>query len=145
MGRKCCDVCEIKVHRLSGAKGFTLVELMIATLLFSVALLGIASLATVVINGNNISKQITTSTALAQQKIEYYFNKGYGYGIYTTATYTEPFGTISSVVNNPALFSGYRRVTTVVNGPAVNTRKLTVDVYRKNSTSPTSLSTIIAK
>lgn len=138
-------MCEIKAHKLTTAKGFTLVELMIAIVLFSVALLGIASLASVVINGNNISKQITTSTTLAQQKVEYYLNKGYGYGIYTTSTYPEPFGTIPAADGNTGLYSGYRRVTTIVNGPAVNTRKLTVDVYKKSGTKSSSLSTIIAK
>jgi type IV pilus assembly protein PilV len=51
-------------------KGFTLVEVLIAMLLLVVALLGLASVATSVINGNGLSKEVTTATTLAQDKIE---------------------------------------------------------------------------
>ena len=137
---------EARAHGLGDFKGFTLVEIMIAMLLFSVALLGIASLATVVINGNNISKQVTTSTTLAQQKLEDYLSKGYGYGNYTTGTITENYGTIPDSDGNTALYTGYKRVTVVQNGPAVNTRKLMVTVYRKNNNNSSAvISTIVAK
>ena len=135
--------CVIHKVQLNDTRGFTLVEILIATLLFSVALLGVASLATVVIKGNYLSKQITTATALAQQKLEENINKGYVN--LSIGTETENYGAINSVDGTSALFSGYKRVSVVEGGPVLNTRKLTVTVYRKPDDVQISFYTIIAK
>jgi prepilin-type N-terminal cleavage/methylation domain-containing protein len=130
-------------ERLIESRGFTLIEILIATLLFSVALLGVASLATVVIKGNYLSKQITTATALAQQKLEENINKGYVN--LAIGTETENYGAITSIDGTNTLFSGYKRVSVVEDGPVANTRKLTVTVYRKRDDVQISFYTIIAK
>lgn len=134
---------ECRIQKLTDSRGFTLVELLIATLLFSVALLGIATLATVVIKGNLISKQITTSTALAQQKMEDCINKGYNN--LPTGTETENYGTIPAADDTTALYSGYERVSKIEEGPGDNMKKLTVTVSRKSGDASVILSTIIAK
>jgi prepilin-type N-terminal cleavage/methylation domain-containing protein len=130
-------------ERLIDSRGFTLIEILIATLLFSVALLGVASLVTVVLKGNYLSKQITTATALAQQKMEENINKGYVN--LTVGTETENYGAITASDGTNALFSGYKRVSIVEDGPVVNTRKLTVTVFRKRDDVQISFYTIIAK
>ena len=136
-------VHESKIQRLIGSRGFTLVELMIAMLLFSVALMGIASLATVVIKGNYLSKQITTASALSQQKLEDYLSKGYS-GL-TPGQLIEPYGTIPAADGSTALYSGYKRVSIIQSGPAANTIMLKVTVHRKFDNVSSSFSTIIAK
>jgi len=59
--------CGRQAHRQSG---FTLIEIMIAMFVLAVGLLGAAGVATTVINGNALSKKITTATTLAQDKME---------------------------------------------------------------------------
>jgi len=56
-----------RAHRQSG---FTLIEILIAIFILVVGLLGVAGVATTVINGNALSKGITTATTLAQDKVE---------------------------------------------------------------------------
>ncbi|MEI8173706.1 MAG: prepilin-type N-terminal cleavage/methylation domain-containing protein [Deltaproteobacteria bacterium] len=55
---------------MSGQKGFTLIEVMIAIFLLAVALLGLASVTTSVIKGNSSSQTLTTATTLAKDKME---------------------------------------------------------------------------
>jgi type IV pilus assembly protein PilV len=55
---------------MSGQKGFTLLEVMIAVFLLAVAIMGTASLTTSVIKGNSSSQTLTTATTLAKDKME---------------------------------------------------------------------------
>jgi len=58
------------MNKIANSSGFTLVEILIAMFIFVVGLLGVAGVATTVINGNAFSKKITTATTLAQNKME---------------------------------------------------------------------------
>ena len=55
---------------MSGRKGFTLLEVMIAVFLLAVAIMGAASLTTSVIKSNSLSQTLTTATTLAKDKME---------------------------------------------------------------------------
>ena len=50
--------------------GFTLVEIMIAVFILTVALIGLISVTVMVINGNDFSRRMTTATTLAKDKME---------------------------------------------------------------------------
>ena len=50
--------------------GFTLVEILIAILILTVGLLGMASLTVAIIKGNKLSADLTKATVLAQDKME---------------------------------------------------------------------------
>jgi len=143
MDGKMSGVPQLNDHTAGNCDGFTLIELLLATFLFAIALLGIASLAVVVINGNYISKKITTATLLSQQKMEYYMTKGYSN--YTTGTFQENYGQVLDADGGTSLYSGYQRSSVVVNGPATNSRKVTVTVTRKSDSLSTSFSTLFAK
>ena len=58
------------MSKISDCNGFTLVEVMIAILLLAVGFLSVAGVATTVINGNALAREITTATTLAQDKLE---------------------------------------------------------------------------
>jgi prepilin-type N-terminal cleavage/methylation domain-containing protein len=57
--------------------GFTLIETLIALMVFSVGMLGVSCLTTVIVRENTLSQQITTATVLAQDKLEALHNIGY--------------------------------------------------------------------
>jgi prepilin-type N-terminal cleavage/methylation domain-containing protein len=50
--------------------GFTVIEVLIAIMIFSVALLALAQLQVVTIGGNSFADKMTAATVLAQDKIE---------------------------------------------------------------------------
>lgn len=52
--------------------GFTLIETLMALMVFSVGMLGLSGLTTVIVRENTLSQQITTATVLAQDKLEAY-------------------------------------------------------------------------
>lgn len=58
------------MKKIANCNGFTLIEVMIAVLVLVVGLLGVAGVATTVINANTLGKEITTATTLAQDKLE---------------------------------------------------------------------------
>lgn len=66
MKRQKCD----KYIKKEGNNGFTLIEVLIAIVILSVGLLGMASLTVGIIKGNKISTDLTTATTLAQDKME---------------------------------------------------------------------------
>lgn len=51
-------------------RGFTLIEVMMATFLIVTAFMGVASITAMVVNGNAFSKMSTTASALASAKLE---------------------------------------------------------------------------
>ena len=51
-------------------KGFTLIEVLLAILFLSVALLGTAALLESIISKNLLARQMTTATTMAQEKME---------------------------------------------------------------------------
>jgi len=65
------------LRRRDRSRGFTLIEIMIATLLLVVALLGIVSTSVIVTQTNTFSKTMTTATTLARAKMEVLKNTDY--------------------------------------------------------------------
>lgn len=100
---------------------FTLIETVIALLVLTIGLLGMAALAISVIQGNNDSRQISTATALAQDKMEEIRGLGYQ-GVIDN----DPSGTESIEVDSHT----YRRdVVMNLDSPAQFMNTLTVTVY----------------
>ncbi len=53
-----------------GNNGFSLLEVLVALVIFTIGILGMAALQIVTIKGNYFSNNLTEATALAQQKFE---------------------------------------------------------------------------
>ena len=64
----------------SESNGFTLIEIMIAIVILSVALLSMASTTVSVIKGNQVSNRVTEAVTLAQDTIEDLRNKNFYLG-----------------------------------------------------------------
>lgn len=61
----------------NASKGFSLLEVLVAIVILSVALLGTASLTGSIIAYNQLADQVTIATTLAQDKIEGFKNANY--------------------------------------------------------------------
>ena len=107
---------------MTGQKGFTLIEIMIAIFLLAVALLGLASVTTSVIKGNSFSQTLTTATTLAKDKMEDL--KGMSYTALPTGTVTD-YATADGTVQTSATGSYYTRSW---NAPGTDTKTITVTV-----------------
>ena len=130
-------------------RGFTLVEVLICTLILTTGSLAIAALLAVTTTMQITAKESTRSSRLAEQKIDELMKANF-----TTNTKVAVGGSLSSDVanhfdtptdeNGNALTAITRRWT-VAAGPATDTRILTVRVVNNGSlqTGNTDLSTII--
>jgi type IV pilus assembly protein PilV len=125
------------MQRLRDTNGFTLIEILIATVIITIASLGVASLTVGIIRGNSFSKRLTIATTLAQDRLEQ--AKRLGYANAGTAVATENYGTIAN-------YGGYKRVTSVANNtPASNMNIISVSVYWDSDKHSANVSTILAE
>ena len=122
---------------LQDMSGFTLIEILIATVIITIASSGIATLTVGVIQGNAFSKRLTTATVLAQDRIEQ--AKMLSYQDVGTMAGTENYGSITN-------YSRYKRITSVSNNtPTSNMKTVTVVVYGNAEKHLVNLSTILAE
>ena len=122
---------------LRDTNGFTLIEILIATVIITIASLGVATLTVGIIRGNSFSKRLTIATTLAQDRLEQV--KRLGYANAGTAAATENYGTIAN-------YEGYKRVTSVANNtPALNMKLVSVNVYWNSDKRSVNVSTIVSE
>ena len=125
----------MKIIRLRNNKGFTLIEILIAITVFSIGLLGMATLTTGIIRGNLASNNLTTATVLAQEQMEDIIRDGYA----KASGKDENYGSITD-------FSQYKRVTVVDdNKPETDMKIVTVTVYWDSDSHSVVLKTILTK
>ena len=120
------------VSRLRNNNGFTLVEIIVAMGILTIALLGLVSVTVMVIKGNSFSKTMTTATTLAKYKMEQLKNTSY-------ASLAGGTDTVESI---------YTRTWTVTNdSPATSMKTVVVTVQWnwQNVARNVTLSSIIAQ
>ena len=123
----------MNMHKANNNSGFTLIEVLVAMLILTVGLLGMAALITGIINSNKLSNRISTATVLAQDKMEDIKSVVYSNAVSETRAFL------------PSPDDKYEREVTVVDdSPAANMKTVTVTVYWESSKS-VSLQTILAK
>ena len=106
--------------------GFTILEVLIAIVILSVGLLGMAALAAGTINGNAFSKNLSTAITLAQDKMEEIWEQDYSYvAPEGNASLASPFAnyerevtvdttSFPDIVGPPAQLIGMKVVTVIV-------------------------------
>ena len=97
---------------INNESGFTLLEVLVAIVILSIGLLGMASLTVGIINGNKFSNNATTATTLSQDKMEDIRRLGYSGPPTTETPVTEAYGSIADASGNllPE-YAAYKRVT----------------------------------
>jgi type IV pilus assembly protein PilV len=128
---------------ISGKRGFTLIEVLVAILFLVIGLLGLLSLTTTVIKGNAFSKMTTMATTLAKAKLEDVKSQSYT-DVATSTDYATSSGTVSGS-SSGALYT--RTCTVTGDSPAANMKTISVQVtWLWNGTSRSvSTSTIISR
>lgn len=121
-------------HCKRGARGFTLIEVLITMLLLSVGLLGVAALTGRIMHGNYLSKNITTATVIAETRLEDIRRAGYA---------AAAAGTITDAVTMDGI--PFSRVTSIAAGPVTNTKSITVTVSWASGAQSVVLDTILAE
>ncbi len=121
------------MRRVQNAKGFTLIEIMVAVTLLSVGLLGMAGLTVGIMRSNSLSNQVTTATALAQAKMEDLKREGYS-GATDSA---EGYNAISG-------YPLYSRDTVIdVDTPELGMKTVTITVSWNSNASSIAVETIL--
>ncbi len=116
-GRKNIPEIQYDMPVIRSNAGFSLVETVVALLVLTVGLLGMAGLSIEVMKGNKSSNQISTATALAQDKMEKLRELGYENLPAPNSPVTEDYGSIriNEDEDPPPEFDNYKRVVSVNN------------------------------
>ena len=89
---------------MSGERGFTLVEVLVAGLVLSVVLLGVAAMTIAASGQLHRGGEQTAATTLVQQRIEWLRNQGYEASDLSAGTTSEAL---------TGTYAGYTRTTTI--------------------------------
>ena len=103
---------------MSDERGFSLIEVLIATALLAMAILAIANASLVAYRSVDQSGEQTTALILTQQRIEWLRNQDYSSAALAAGTTSQMFG---------GSFAGYTRTTAVqVDSPMAGLKTVTV-------------------
>ena len=120
-------------------RGFTLLEILVAMVVLSIGLLGMAGLTAGIMRGNSLSNRMTTAVTLAQEKMEEIRRLGYSGTPATDTTTTEDYDSIPH-------YPWYKRVAFIdVANPAAGMKMVSVTVYWDSDVHSAALRTILAE
>ena len=119
--------------------GFTLLEVLVAMVILTVGLLGMASLSIGIIKGNELSKEVSSATTCAREKMEDVERLGYADTPATSGTVTEAYNSITE-------YPHCKRETIIaVDTPATDMKTITITVYWDSDSHHVQLKTFLAK
>jgi len=120
------------------SSGFTLLEVLVAMVILTVGLLGMASLCVGIIKGNELSREVSSATTCAREQIEDIERSGYTNA--AAGTVTEGYGSITN-------YSDYKRKTIIVDNTPTGTdmKSITVTVYWDSDNHQVQLKTFMAR
>jgi type IV pilus assembly protein PilV len=116
--------------KVSGEKGFSILESLIAISIFAIGLLAVASLLITASSGNRVGNAYSTATMLAQSQIETLKSADIGSPALAAGIYADPNNPINESNVNGGIFT---RTWTIVNNTAFS-RLISVTVAWNNRT-----------
>ena len=125
-------MCKLRHH-----SGFTLLEVLIALVILSIGLLGVAGLTIGIIHGNTVSRHSTTATVIAQSELEDIQRAGYFNA--TTANFPDD----SAIAMGGVTFARTNTITD--DDPLPDMKTVTVTVSWENGVRSVALNTIVAQ
>ena len=115
------------VSGLRNSNGFTLIEIIVALVILTIALLGLISTTVMVVKGNSFSKTMTTATTLAKDKLEEL--KSTNYASLSAGSTTDYAKADSTQQGTQTAESMYTRTWTInSNSPATDMKTVEVNV-----------------
>jgi prepilin-type N-terminal cleavage/methylation domain-containing protein len=125
------------MEKLSNNIGFTLIEILIAIVIISIASLGLAGLSVSIIRENSTDRNTTMAISCAQDKMEEI--KKLGYLNVSTSSPNENYGSIPNYLS-------YKRITSIATDtPAAKMKTVTVTVFWNSDTRSVKSQTILAE
>ncbi len=109
---------ELEMGRIYSREGFTLIEVVIAILIFAVGIIGVAKMQGEAVKGGSFGMQVTDATNLTQNQVEYLMGQSYTHTSLTAGTHSSPLSasgtgrsyTITWVVQNDTPGTGMKQV-----------------------------------
>lgn len=108
----------------TGSRGFTLVEVLVASLVLAIALLGIATMSLASLGQLARSNEDTHATALAQTRIEILRNEPYTSSLLAAGTTVETLTadwtgyTRTTVIQNDTPMAGMKQIRVTITAPS---------------------------
>jgi len=125
--------------------GFTLLEVLVAMVILAVGLLGMASLSIGIIKGNELSKEVSSATTCAREKMEDVERLGYANTSEVDSTDTEAYNSMTE-------YPQYKRETIIdvdaftnAAGEILDMKTITITVYWDSDSHQVELKTFLAK
>ena len=115
---------------LGNKKGFTLIEVLIAVCLLAIAMLGLATLQSRGIRGNDVGNRTSQAIALAQDQLEQLIHSASGGNFPLAAPSPNPFPDANNPISETGVAGGiFTRTWQLADpGPVANSQTITVTV-----------------
>ena len=127
-------------------RGFTLIEILVAMIILSIGLLGIAGLTVGIIQGNAYSKNVTTATVIAEGRLEDIRRAGYvNTGTFSAGPDAVSMGGVSFSRTTSITYYNFINNNCLPSNPASNMKCVTVAVSWGNGARSTTLNTFLAQ
>lgn len=123
-----CRHCDMSLFQ--DKKGFTLLEVLIAICLLTIGMMGLVSLQSRGIRGNDLGNRTTQAVALAQDQLEQLINSGTGVNFPLPVPSPNPFSDLNNPVDETGNTGGiFTRSWTVNDGsPVTDAQQVDVTV-----------------
>lgn len=98
------------MKKLLSPKGFTLIEILVASVILTIGIAMVGTVITTVVKKNFLSLRHTQAVNLAQNKIEQLLNEGYESPLMRDGAYENPMNPINETADSSGVFYQFWRI-----------------------------------